>query len=358
MKMRTLLLGLVLALGASFSYASGVGGVGGVNTVGQWSTNASQQATADYNFITSPFLPSGMTFSRTSSATVYNSSGTRITVGRDVARFDYNPTNLTPQGFLVEGSVTNYLVNSDTPALQTTGSLSAGTYTLWMEGTGSVTVAAVTAIGSGFGTATSGSPVTFTVSTAGTVLVTPIGSPTLFQLENIGFPTSYIPTLAATETRNIDIASINNLSLLKFNASEGTIVFEGDLVGFSQDYQTALGLSSGSLSNGIYLRVNGASGFLEWTCFNSGVPQFAQAFSRPSNGTRFKTAVSFSGNRAQFSFNGTLGTEDTTVSMPTVDRLTVGNAFGQRAWNGHIKRIVYYPFSVSDNQLATFTQLF
>lgn len=112
-------------------------------------------------------------------------------------------------------SATNYLLNSTAPATQTTGSLATGTYTLWVNGSGSASVAAGTATGTGFGSATNGSAIVFTISGAGTVVVTVTGSLNAFQLENSSGGTALIVTAGATVTRGNDsLAAIGVLNTL------------------------------------------------------------------------------------------------------------------------------------------------
>lgn len=108
-------------------------------------------------------------------------------------------------GYLAEGLKTQYFKVSAAPATQTSQSLGTGTYTLWMDGTGSIAVAGNTATITGAGTASAGTDVTFTVTVAGTVDLTVTGSPTRAQLENGPIRTSYIdaPSTSAV-TRNID----------------------------------------------------------------------------------------------------------------------------------------------------------
>lgn len=84
-----------------------------------------------------------------------------------------NPYTVASNVIIDSTGLTNYFVNSAAAATQTTPSLAPGTYTIWCEGAnGSITVSAGTATISGAGTATPGSPVTFTVLTAGTVVLT------------------------------------------------------------------------------------------------------------------------------------------------------------------------------------------
>jgi len=106
-------------------------------------------------------------------------------------------------------AATNYADGDDdlSGGAETIDLTSAGTgnYTLSVIGTAAVTVAAGTAVGTGFGQATEGSPVTFNLSTAGTVTLTldsgsldTIGSSAAKQIEKNAFATSFIPTPAGT----------------------------------------------------------------------------------------------------------------------------------------------------------------
>jgi hypothetical protein len=95
------------------------------------------------------------------------------------------------------------LLNSDAPATQTTGSLATGDYVLWQNGAGSSDLTAGTATISTTGSATDGSPLTFTVTGAGTVTVTIAGGPPdEFQLEGGSVPTTFILSAGGTVQRN------------------------------------------------------------------------------------------------------------------------------------------------------------
>lgn len=145
------------------------------------------------------------TFTR-AGATAYtrNSSGAWIgPIAANVARSGYTAAGVYI-GYIAEEARTNHFLNSAAPITQTSASLGTGSYTLWMEGTGSVAVAQNTATITGAGTATAGSPVTFTVTVLGTVTYTVTGSPTIVQSEDGAFATSYIATAGAAVTRGAD----------------------------------------------------------------------------------------------------------------------------------------------------------
>jgi len=176
------------------------------------------QPSFDLNFL-STSLPATFFYQRTTTATDLLStagSATFNSYGVNVHRI--NPT----LGALIEEARTNYLLNSGTPASQTTGTLPAtgqGFYTLWIIGSGSASVAAGTATGTGFGTATQGSPIVFNITVGGTVVVTVSGSVSVFQLEDGPGPSSYIPTTSATVARAADILRITNSAFTPWQGS-------------------------------------------------------------------------------------------------------------------------------------------
>lgn len=128
--------------------------------------------------------------------------------GSSFNTFGTNVPRLTSRGLLREVSRTNLLLNSAAPVTQTTGSLGAANYTLWIVGTGSATSSAGTAVGTGFGVATAGVPNVVTITNAGTVIVTLAGSVDRFQLEAGSSPSSFIQTVGATSNRPVDICYI------------------------------------------------------------------------------------------------------------------------------------------------------
>ena len=181
-------------------------------------------ANADLNFATGQYygctLASCLSITRASAKTNLLPSSVS---GFAYATFGNNVLAITPgSGLLIEEARTNQLLTSTVPATQTTGSLANGTYTLWVNGSGTATMSAGTATGCGTGVASNGTPVNFTTSgAAGTCTVTVAGSLNAFQIELGAFGTSLIVTAGATATRaadNISAAGSLSINLQLINA--------------------------------------------------------------------------------------------------------------------------------------------
>lgn len=151
------------------------------------------------------------TFTRSSTAYYRNHYGAWTLAAANEARFGFENMSTadgwhwTKAGYTDEDSVANLVLQSDAPASQTVSLSTTGYYTLWVEGAGSCAIAANTAAGTGFGTATDGVPVAVNITAAGTVDLTVTGSLSRFQLEKWYNPTSYILTTSVPVMRAADV---------------------------------------------------------------------------------------------------------------------------------------------------------
>ena len=133
------------------------------------------------------------------------------------------------RGLLVEDDRINYLVNSASPATQTTATLPNGKMWLWVNGPGSATLSNGTASGC-IGTATQGFPAMFTTAGNGSCVVTVSGSLNEFQLEGYGYqPTSFIATAGSPVDRGTEtVTAIGPLAaIMKASAGFDVVAAEG-----------------------------------------------------------------------------------------------------------------------------------
>jgi hypothetical protein len=175
------------------------------------------------------------------------------------------------------------------------------------------------------------------------------------QLEAGAFATSYIPTVASQVTRTADQASIVAPMFAPwYNESAGSLVFEGSNLG-SSGFTWPVLASAGSSANafGNYRSASFAAGFIA----SSSVTQMEITSSPIVANVPYKLGMAAQANNGNFSFNGDIGTNDTTITMPTVNRLSLGSngAGNAEFFNGHIRRIRYYPTRLSDLQLQALT---
>ncbi len=316
-------------------------------------------ATFDMDFLNNRYLgkrPVSLTFSRASVGTDLFYNETTRTTYREW------PSNVmrlvTGQGLLIEEGRTNYLLNSTAPATQTTGSLSTGTYTLWVIGGGTATVAAGTATISGGGSATSGTPLIFTVSGSGTVVVTVSGSLSFFQLEKGNGPTSFIPTAGTTVTRPNEIVRLSSTAFTDvFAASSAYTVVADCYFNMATNYGTsqyAFTISDGStLDQRFSMFRNGTTGVMEVRITSGGASQWSTAESTAvARATATKVALSgvvgTGGGRASVG-GRTAITGDVTTMPASLTTLTIGTSeqFNQQWMNGFMRRLTFMPVATA-----------
>jgi hypothetical protein len=256
--------------------------------------------------------------------------------------FDSNIARITPvRGLLVEEARTNQLLNSTVPATQTTASLGTGTYTLWVNGDGSATSSAGTATGSGFGAATNGTPNVFTLSGAGTVVVTVAGSLNAFQLEAGTFGTSLIVTAGVTATRAADVVTVTNPPTF---GSAYTLFGKGtpNAPSSYSDNQFLLTVDDGSSSNRVNLLRHSASTARALNVSAGVTTTMASAAWTTAQSGRLAVAT-VSGSQA-FVFNGgsIIAGSGVLPAGVSVVRLGVPLA-GNAQFNGTVERIALWP---------------
>ncbi|MDC0305442.1 hypothetical protein OAL22_00650 [bacterium] len=167
------------------------------------------------------------------------------------------------------------------------------------------------------------------------------------QVEAGTVATSYIPTSGSAVTRAADDLVIDGSDFTNFyNQSEGTVYveYEPRVLGTTN---TALEFSDGSTNNRIFSLAASA-----YHCYivDGGVNQAVLDGGTNTAGVLNRLAFSYEANNIQASLDGGAVVNDTSASIPTVDRLTLGRQTvgWPRHLNGRIKRLIYWPHH-SDN---------
>ena len=87
-----------------------------------------------YTPLSSFISSAGASFTRTSTATYFNSAGILQTAAANTPRFDYDPTTLTARGLMIEEARTNYVPDSQYTTLTTGSSTSNANWRFYCPG--------------------------------------------------------------------------------------------------------------------------------------------------------------------------------------------------------------------------------
>ena len=175
------------------------------------------------------------------------------------------------------------------------------------------------------------------------------------QLEAGAFPTSYIPTTTAAATRSADSAVVTPISSF-YNQSEGTLFAEYIT---NNTNNGVVSVSDNTADN--RLAIITANSPAVAPIGNVRVGGVAQASitigSTPSTNEVMKFIVAAKTDDFQAARSGTLGTADTSGSMPTLTHLRLGTAgaFSSSLMTGHIRKIAYWPKRLSNTLLEQIT---
>jgi len=236
---------------------------------------------------------------------------------------------------------------------------------------GSVAGRSITAVGNGWYRVTLSAAATAT--TSGNVAIIPSaidgsasytgvnGATALFlygaQLEAGAFATSYIPTVASTVTRTGDITSVTAANFSSwYNQPSGTFVIDmNSFAPVSLSTRQPLAVNDGTGSN--YVRTYSYNTVWGANVVTGGAAQ-ADLFGSNSYVANATTKLGYALRTNDFAFiiNGGSVSTDTSVSVPAVDRLSIGQfpAVGNQ-FNGHVRSIRYYPARLNNAQLQTLT---
>ena len=311
------------------------------------------QPTLNLDFANRKSLDPRITFARNSVGTYFDSKGVLQTAQANVPRFDHDPVTGESLGLLIEESRTNLLLNSGALSTQSV-TTTATTYTLSFYGTGTVVLSG-TATGTlvGTGAFPNRSTLTFSAS-AGSLTLTVTGTVQYAQLEAGSFATSYIPTVGTSVTRQADVVSITGTNFSSwYRADEGTCLYRAR--SYSQITTPCAYTISDNTSNNRIVSVNTTSSHL--FCQVGGVVLVDLDAGNISVNTFNSVAGTYKLNSFSACINSGTVSQGTTGTIPTVNRIFIGsNQAGiDNFLNGTMKRFVYYPKQLSNQELQAIT---
>ena len=178
------------------------------------------------------------------------------------------------------------------------------------------------------------------------------------QVEAGAFPTSYIPTTTAAVTRSADVASITGTAFSSwYRQDEGTVFSQGLIPPGLANFPTLNNASDGTTNNqwSQYAYTNGLYANLKTGGVTQGDPGVTGS---PTAYSSYKLSTGLSVNNLQTAWNGSLGTNDPSASMPTsLNQLRLGAAATGAAFiNTTIARLTYWPARLPNNVLQEITR--
>jgi hypothetical protein len=178
------------------------------------------------------------------------------------------------------------------------------------------------------------------------------------QFEAGAFPTSYIPTVASQVTRAADTASMTGANFSDwYRADEGTLYAEYRV---SEKTTTVYGaaINDGTLNNVIGIgQVFTNRRPLGYIKSNNSDQAILTVDAPLAAGVYLRNTLSYKFNDSASSANATTVQTDTSVIVPIVSQMNIGNwpSAGGTNINGTIKKIAFYPQRLSNANLVALT---
>jgi hypothetical protein len=175
------------------------------------------------------------------------------------------------------------------------------------------------------------------------------------QLEQGAFATSYIPTTTAAATRAADSAVVTPIASF-YNQAEGTLFAEA-LTNVTGSAASLLAFHDTTNNNSVTLfarraGVAGAAG-TQALVRSSGADQTAfGSVTYPATDARI--ILAYKADDVATSLNGAAALTDTSATIPTLTHARIGGNY-LNAWNGHIRKIAYWPKRLTNTLLEQLT---
>jgi hypothetical protein len=179
------------------------------------------------------------------------------------------------------------------------------------------------------------------------------------QLEQSSYATSYIPTTTSTATRAADVStSAATFGNSWYEQSEGTVFSQTSTTQAAQN-RTLISFDDGTISNAIQYRPaagGGSSDHSRWVIRANSANQVDIVSYTIVETERYRAAFAFASNDYVGYSKGQIAGTDTSVILPTVSILKIGEGrYSTSDYNGTIRRLTYWPSRLSNDTLQTIT---
>lgn len=170
------------------------------------------------------------------------------------------------------------------------------------------------------------------------------------QFEAGSFASSYIPTTTGPLVRSADVCSITGAAFTGFyNATEGTMVCKYDRP--SAASESHMTIDNGTSNERLVLQFSGIVERFGQSNSGGGTSANLDAGFAGAINTRIGHAARYKLNDFAFCCNGTSVVTNTTLTVPNVNQLTIGNRLGGIYTNGHIHTLQYFNAIKTNAQL-------
>lgn len=176
------------------------------------------------------------------------------------------------------------------------------------------------------------------------------------QLEAGSYPTSYIPTVSTSITRNADVISKTGISSL-IGQTEGTAFVDFYAKGKYDALNMLLLISDGTSANMFYIALT--DGKFEVYMQSSSTPQFVYSGATILNeNSRNKIAIGYANNDIILYHNGVQLTTDATATIPTTSSIRLGSYLSDSfLYNSGINSTQLYKTRLTNTELAQLTTI-
>lgn len=180
-------------------------------------------------------------------------------------------------------------------------------------------------------------------------------SVTGYQMELSSISSSYVPTTTVSVTRAADLTNIDGTRFSDvYNQSQGTLYLEMAPIA-STIQAVATSFNDGSINNEIAVGKKSSNAF-DARVVKDSISESDLVLPSILSGQKNKVAVRIKPNNFAVSVNGEDPVIDNTTNLPLVNRLSVGMSGAQTLpFNGHIRKMIYYPVAMNDQQLKNLT---